>query len=189
MPNLPPRLPMKRAAFALALWLVLAAPSLVPAEDGVIDLAALPNYAKQAVPSYILADNTGLWENPITNTGATLGRLLFYDKRLSRNNTVSCSSCHQQDHAFGNPAVAGTGVGGTTARHPMRLVNARFARPEFLADRRAPTLESAVTRPLHSAIEMGFSGTNGDPDFQNSSRKSPHCPNTSSSSVPRSARP
>jgi cytochrome c peroxidase len=155
---------MKPVAFALAVWLVLGGSSLLYAEDGVIDLAALPNYAKQPKPSYIFWNNTTT-ANPTTNTGATLGRLLFYDKRLSRNNTVSCSSCHQQEHAFGNPAIAGTGVGGTTTRHPMRLVNARFARPEFLADRRAPTLETAVTRPIHSVIEMGFSGTNGDPDF------------------------
>src|SRR2546423_4419086 len=145
---------MKRVAFALAVWLVLAGPSLLRAEEGVIDLGALPNYAKQVKPTYIFGDNTPVAPGPspvansITNTGATLGRLLFYDKRLSRNNTVSCSSCHQQDHAFGNPAVAGTGVNGTTSRHPMRLVNARFAQPEFLSDRRAPTLESAVSRPL-----------------------------------------
>lgn len=164
MPNLPPRFSLKRVAFAFAVWLVLAGPSLLQAEEGVIDLAALPNYAKQPKPSYIFWNNTTT-ANPTTNTGATLGRLLFYDKRLSRNNTISCSSCHQQAHAFGNPDVAGTGVNGTTARHPMRLVNARFAPSEFLSDRGAQTLESAVTRPIRSAIEMGFSGTNGDPDF------------------------
>jgi cytochrome c peroxidase len=155
---------MKRVAVALAVWLALAGPLQLQAEEGVIDLAALPNYAKQVKPSYIFWNNTR-WDNPTTNTGATLGRLLFYDKRLSRNNTVSCSSCHLQAFAFGNPAVAGTGVNGMTDRHPMRLVNARFALPQFFSDRRAETLESAVTRPLHSAIEMGFSGTNGDPDF------------------------
>src|ERR1700719_269390 len=112
---------MKRVAFALAAWLVLAGALPLHAEDAVIDLAALPNYAKQPKPSYIFWNNEKS-DNPTTNTGATLGRLLFYDKRLSRNNTVSCSSCHQQDHAFGNPAVAGTGVNGTTSRHPMRLV-------------------------------------------------------------------
>lgn len=137
---------------------------MLRAEDGVIDLAALPNYVKQVKPSYIFWNNTP-GDNQTTNTGATLGRLLFYDKRLSRNNTVSCSSCHQQSHAFGNPDVAGIGVNGTTARHPMRLVNARFALPEFFSDRRAPTLESAVTQPIHAQIELGFSGTNGDPDF------------------------
>ncbi|MEY2518864.1 MAG: cytochrome c peroxidase [Verrucomicrobiota bacterium] len=148
---------MKRVAFALAVWLVLAGPSLLHAEDGVIDLAALPDFSKQSVE--------------ITNTGATLGRLLFYDKRLSRNNTVSCNSCHQQAYAFGNPAVAGSGVSGITGRHPMRLANAGFAQAPvagsgaFFWDRRAPSLESAVTQPIRNAIEMGFSGTNGDPDF------------------------
>ena len=164
MPGLPPRLLRKRVAVALVAFLAVAGPSRLQAEEGVIDLAALPNYAKQPKPGYIFWNNTP-GDNPTTNTGATLGRLLFYDKRLSRNNTVSCSSCHQQSHAFGNPAVAGTGINGMTERHPMRLVNARFALPQFFSDRRAQTLESAVTRPFHSAIEMGFSGTNGDPDF------------------------
>jgi cytochrome c peroxidase len=148
---------MRRAAFALAFWLVLAGPLRLHAEDGVIDLAALPDFSKQSVQ--------------ITNTGATLGRLLFYDKRLSRNDTVSCSSCHLQAYAFGNPAVAGTGVGGMTSRHPMRLANAGSSQALFPGsgiffwDRRALSLESAVTQPIRNAIEMGFSGTNGDPDF------------------------
>jgi cytochrome c peroxidase len=171
MPKLPLRLSIKRVAFALALWLVLAGPSLLHAEEGVVDLGALPNYAKQVKPSYISGDNTPVAPgaspvaNPITNTGATLGRLLFYDKRLSRNNTVSCSSCHQQDHAFGDPALASTGVSGMTPRHAMRLVNARFAEPRFFWDDRAPTLENQASQPFRNAIEMGFSGTNGDPNF------------------------
>src|SRR2546423_5171739 len=154
MPNLPLRQSMKRVAFALAVWLVLAGPSLLRAEDGVIDLGALPNFAKQVKPTYIFGDNTPVAPgsspvaNPITNTGATLGRLLFYDKRLSRNNTVSCSSCHQQAHAFSTPDLVGTGVAGTTNRHPMRLINARFRpQPGFFWDRRAPSLESLVTQP------------------------------------------
>lgn len=162
---------MKRVAFALAVWLVLAGSSLLHAEEDVIDLAALPNYARQIKPSYIFGDNTPVatgpnaFVNPITNTGATLGRLLFYDKRLSRNDTVSCSSCHHQDHAFGDPATTSMGVGGMTPRHAMRLVNARFAEPHFFWDNRAPTLENQTTQPFKNAIEMGFSGTNGDPSF------------------------
>jgi cytochrome c peroxidase len=164
---------MRRVALALAIWLTFSAgPSLLRAEDGVIDLAALPNYTKQVIPSYIFGDNTPLGPepyavfNPMTNTGATLGRLLFYDKRLSRNNTVSCSSCHQQAHAFTTPDVVGSGVAGTTSRHPMRLINLRFrTEPAFFFDSRARTLESVVTQPIRSAIEFGFSGTNGDPDF------------------------
>ena len=162
---------MKRRALAFAASLALAAPSLLQAEESVIDLAALPNYARQTKPSYIFGDNTPAatgpnpQPNPITNTGATLGRLLFYDKRLSRNDTVSCSSCHQQDHAFGDPAMASTGVAGMTPRHAMRLVNDRFAEPRFFWDNRAPTLENLASQPLRSALEMGFSGTNGDPNF------------------------
>ena len=163
--------PMKRAALAFAVLLALPGRSLLHAQDGTVDLAALPNYARQPKPDYILLDNTPLGPepsvmlNPITNTGATLGRLLFYDKRLSRNNTVSCSACHQQSHAFSNPAIANVGVAGKTERHSMRLVNARFSEPFFFWDNRAPTLESQTTQPIRSAIEMGFSGSNGDPDF------------------------
>lgn len=172
MPGLPLRHSIKHGVFAFAAALVLAAPSLLHAEDGVIDLAALPNYAKQPKPSYIFGDNTPMgpepfaFFNPMTNTGATLGRLLFYDKRLSRSNTVSCSSCHQQAHAFSTPDVVGTGVAGTTNRHPMRLINLRFRNePTFFWDSRVRTLESLVTQPIRNSVEMGFSGTNGDPDF------------------------
>src|SRR5262245_34921294 len=39
-------------------------------------------------------------DNPVTDPGATLGRVIFYDTRLSANNTVSCGSCHVQSRAF-----------------------------------------------------------------------------------------
>jgi cytochrome c peroxidase len=92
--------------------------------------------------------------------------VLFYDKRLSRNDTVSCSSCHQQSKAFGDTATASTGVNGTTGRHSMRLINARFAtESRFFWDERADTLEAQTTRPIQDHVEMGFSATNGDPAF------------------------
>src|SRR5947209_9180300 len=155
---------MKRLGLALAVLLALSGESLLQAQDGVIDLAALPNYSKQAKPPYILPDNMPA-DNRITDTGATLGRLLFYDKRLSRNNTVSCASCHQQAHAFSNVSITNIGVAGKTDRHSMRLIDARFGEPAFFWDDRAPTLESQTTQPIRSTIEMGFSGGNGDPDF------------------------
>ncbi|MFG5702084.1 hypothetical protein ACFJXW_13160, partial [Enterococcus faecalis] len=52
-----------------------------------IDLDNLANYANQTIPAYITKDNTA--GNSITNKGATLGRILFYDKKLSSNNTIS----------------------------------------------------------------------------------------------------
>lgn len=135
------------------------------AGDGVLDLTSLANYANQPRPAYITKDNTTAG-NPITDAGATLGRVLFHDKRLSRNDTVSCSSCHVQSHAFADSAVASTGVSGTTGRHSMRLINSRFANePHFFWDERAATLEAQTTQPIRDHAEMGFSGASGDPAF------------------------
>jgi len=134
-------------------------------EGGTLDLTNPPNYANQPVPPYVNRDNTPDG-NEITDQGAMLGRVLFYDKRLSRNNTVSCASCHQQEHAFGDPALASQGVAGPTGRHSMRLINARFSNERrFFWDERAASLEDQTTQPIHDPVEMGFSGLNGDPAF------------------------
>ena len=129
-----------------------------------IDLENLSNYANQTIPSYITKDNTN--GNPINDKVATLGRVLFYDKNLSANNTISCASCHQQANAFSDGNIASTGVNGTTTRHAMRLINSRFANEtKFFWDERATSLEVQTTQPIENHIEMGFSGTNGDENF------------------------
>ncbi len=126
-----------------------------------INLNNLENYANQTIPRYITKDNT--LSNPITNKGATLGRVLFYDKNLSKNNTISCSSCHKQELAFGDNAIASTGVNGTTGRHAMRLVNSRFSlEKKFFWDERASSLEVQTSMPIQDHKEMGFSGADGD---------------------------
>lgn len=126
-----------------------------------IDFANPLNYANQSKPGYITLDNTG--NNPITNTKATLGRILFYDKSLSVNNTISCASCHKQNFAFSDTAVLSTGVfGGITDRHSMRLINARFANEsKFFWNERAASLEIQTTMPIQDHAEMGFSGLSG----------------------------
>lgn len=128
-----------------------------------IDLANLANYANQSKPAYITKDNSA--GNSINNAKATLGRVLFYDKQLSINNTVSCGSCHIQKFAFGDTALASLGVdNGRTGRHSMRLINARFSNEEkFFWDERAATLEQQTTKPIQDHAEMGFSGQNGRP--------------------------
>jgi len=129
-----------------------------------IDLQNLPNYENQDIPNYIDEDNTR--GNNISNEGAMLGRILFYDKQLSSNNEVSCASCHKQSLAFGDDAALSQGVNGNTGRHSMRLVNPRFsAERRFFWDERADDLEEQTTMPIQDHIEMGFSGTNGDDDF------------------------
>ncbi len=128
-----------------------------------LNLNSLENYSTQEIPSYITRDNTA--GNIITNHKATLGRVLFYDKKLSIDNTVSCASCHQQKFAFSDTALASHGVsGGLTGRHSMRLVNARFStEAKFFWDERAATLEAQTTRPIQDHAEMGYSGLSGRP--------------------------
>lgn len=138
---------------------------------GMIDLGALENYSTLPKPAYIVKDNTGA--NSITDIGATLGRVLFYDRNLSLNKTVSCASCHKQAFAFGDTAQQSKGLnGGLTGRHSMRLVNARFAaETRFFWDERATSLEDQTTRPIQDHIEMGFSGANGDPGLDSLIRR------------------
>lgn len=139
-------------------------PNVIATFGSNIDLGNLANYANQAIPAYITKDNSD--GNSIDNKGATLGRVLFYDKNLSATNTVSCASCHIQADAFGHAAISSTGANGTTGRHSMRLINTRFANErKFFWDERALTLEIQTIIPVKDHAEMGFSGTNGDLNF------------------------
>jgi cytochrome c peroxidase len=96
--------------------------------------------------------------NPITPWGATLGRVLFYDKNLSKNNTISCGSCHVQANGFSDTEVLSKGFeGGLTDRHSMALVNARYYFPgSFFWDTRARSLEDQVLMPIQDPVEMGL---------------------------------
>ena len=93
----------------------------------------------------------------MTDAGGTLGRVLFYDTRLSANNTVACASCHHQKNAFAGPERFHKGFEGKPVdRHAMGLSNIRFyPRGRFFWDERAPTLEAQVLMPIQSKVEMG----------------------------------
>ena len=127
----------------------------------------LPNYAAPALPAHyvgLIGSNTDNGRNaPITDAGATLGRVLFYDRQLSLNNTKSCASCHAQASGFSDEAQLSVGFeGGLTGAHSMRLANARFYGPgNFFWDRRAATLEAQAIEPIQNAVEMGFDATHG----------------------------
>lgn len=129
-----------------------------------LNLPATPyNYAMPALPAFyslpptVGADNTPA-ANQVTNAGATLGRVLFYDKNLSKNRTVACASCHQAAHGFSDPQMLSDGFeGGKTGRHSMALANARFYNNgRFFWDERANTLEDQVLRPIQDEVEMGL---------------------------------
>jgi cytochrome c peroxidase len=142
------------------------APPKVPpaAKSRTLRLPEQPyKYADVELPPHFRArtvrdlDNTPR-DNPITDAGAALGRVLFYDVRLSANGTVACASCHQQKHAFsdsGNRFSKGH-EGKQTDRNAMPLVEARFySRGRFFWDERARTLEEQVLLPIQSKVEMG----------------------------------
>jgi len=112
----------------------------------------------QALPTSVNdIDNTPI-NNPVTDDGATLGRVLFYDKKLSANQTVACASCHIQALGFSDDARFSLGFeGGRTDRHSMTLINARFyQRGRFFWDERATTLEEQVLMPFQDPVEMGM---------------------------------
>lgn len=144
--------------------------SLVQVFGQNIDLTNIENYDDQDLPNYINDDNTN--GNPVSNLGATLGRVLFYDKNLSVDRNIACASCHLQEFAFGDTALASIGVDGTTGRHSMRLINSGFATEvRFFWDERAATLEEQSTQPIQDHIEMGFSGSDNDPDMDSLIRR------------------
>jgi cytochrome c peroxidase len=95
--------------------------------------------------------------NPLTDDGATLGRVLFYDTRLSANGTVSCGSCHVQANAFADPNRFSRGFAGKlTDRHAMTIVDLRYYQAgRFFWDERAGNLEEMVLLPIENRIEMG----------------------------------
>lgn len=134
-----------------------------------IDPALPPNYAAQALPAHyappvLTREDRTPANNPTTDRGALLGRVLFYDVNLSRTRNVSCASCHKQSLAFGDTARFSLGIDGVsrTGAHSMRLGNARFNESGlYFWDRRAASLEAQTTQPIQDPVEMGFDATHG----------------------------
>jgi cytochrome c peroxidase len=132
-----------------------------------ISLEAIPNYANPVLPAHygpnVLNTDNSSTLNPLTDNGALLGRVLFYDKQLSLNQTVSCASCHLQSNGFTDARVLSPGfAGGLTGKHSMRLANARFyAGRSMFWDKRARDLEDQVIQPIKDHVEMGFDAAGG----------------------------
>ena len=172
-------IPTRHCAVPLATLLLLLGPGCSGTEpepaSGVeealtIDLSQVPSY-EPTWPAHYDAPVRGQTNsppaNPVTDRGATLGRVLFYDTQLSINNTVSCATCHQQAIGFTDPARFSAGFNGTdrTDAHSMRLLNARFFGPgDAFWNRRAPTLEAQATEPIRNPTEMGFDAAHGGID-------------------------
>lgn len=131
-----------------------------------LDPASLPDYTT-VLPAHYAGtqeqDNTPPG-TATSNAVATLGRVMFHDRQLSRTGTVSCASCHNAGVDFADSSRFSTGfdgVGKTTA-HAMRLANVRFFKAgSMFWDKRAPSLESQALLPVQHPVEMGFDASNG----------------------------
>jgi cytochrome c peroxidase len=94
-------------------------------------------------------------DNPLTIEGVALGRQLFHEKLLSRDNTLSCASCHNETQAFSDsPHRFSKGVDGQEGtRNAMPLFNLAWKR-EFFWDGRASSLRQQVLMPIQDGKEM-----------------------------------
>ena len=92
--------------------------------------------------------------NPLTDEKIALGRQLFFDPRLSRDQSISCSSCHRPDRAFSDGRAVAVGVLGRAGRrNAPALVNRGYGRL-FFWDGRSSSLEEQVVKPISDPNEM-----------------------------------
>ena len=138
------------------------------AEATTIDFAKVATYAAPTLPAYFDRTVTALDHSPVANSRddrvATLGRVLFYDLRLSTNDRASCASCHRQALGFTDSMRFSNGISSaaTTDFHAMRLGNLRYWQPgSTFWDRRAASVEAQASQPFHSLVEMGWGGPAG----------------------------
>lgn len=109
---------------------------------------------------------------------ADLGRQLFFDKRLSRNGTVSCANCHDPDRAFTDGRNVSMGINGRKGtRNAPSLLNVAYQR-ELFWDGRAPDLETQARAPFLNPVEHGLASeqtllalVNGDQVYAHNFRR------------------
>lgn len=112
----------------------------------------LTPYAPE-IPSHFPAMNMPA-DNPMTVEGVELGRKLFYETKLSLDNSISCASCHSPQNAFSDSERFSIGVNGTSGRRQsMALVNLGWQN-FFFWDGRAKTLEEQILFPVPDPVEM-----------------------------------
>lgn len=125
---------------AAPLWLGLAAFIANAADPGKIPAGLTP----PSIPA----------DNPLTTEKIELGKQLYFDKRLSRDNTIACASCHDPNKGWSNGERFATGVRGQVGgRSAPTIINAAFAPLQFW-DGRAKQLEGQALGPIQNPIEM-----------------------------------
>jgi len=127
--------------------------------------APLDNNYNRKLPEYL--NVLGMMVAQADNQKAGLGRVLFYDKNLSKDRSVSCASCHKQSKAFSDDVAFSLGIEGKrTARNSLPLANvASFSAhysiidgkmPLLLWDERSPDVSSQSRQTFANPLEMGM---------------------------------
>lgn len=94
-------------------------------------------------------------DNQLTFETVKLGRMLFYEKALSGNNTLACAGCHRQDAAFSDTEQFSTGILGLKGkRQAMAIFNLAYHTNEFFWDGRAHLLRHQSLKPIQDTLEM-----------------------------------
>lgn len=93
-------------------------------------------------------------DNPLTVEGVSLGSELFFDRRLSVNNSQSCAACHHPRQGFAESRRFSRGINGAIGvRNAMPLENLAWKK-DFFWDGRAASLREQVLQPIQNPIEM-----------------------------------
>lgn len=133
------------------------------AENEKINNLSLPSFSQinSINPSFQSSEFFNGFGAPIktkvdNNDAATLGRVLFYDGQLSKNNATACASCHQQSKAFADGEDLSQGFGGKlTTRNSMSFANLA-TNNNFFWDSRQSSMRDLVGEPVINHIEMGM---------------------------------
>jgi len=102
----------------------------------------------------ILAAFTPSGDTPLTSED--LGRLLFEDKILSSDQSISCATCHIATFAFGDTSAVSLGVGGQKGTRNTPAITNMSSRASFFWDGRSPALENQVLQPIENPTEMNL---------------------------------
>jgi cytochrome c peroxidase len=148
-----PRRHGRRAATtttARALRSLLGCAFLVTLVVPAAKLSAAPRTLPLGLDAYMPVPES----NPLTKEKIALGRKLFFDRILSRDRSISCSTCHDPQLAFTDNKPVAEGIGGQKGtRRTARLINRGYGRT-FFWDGRAASIEEQVIQPIQNPIEM-----------------------------------
>jgi len=96
-------------------------------------------------------------DNPMTREKVELGKMLYFDKRVSKDGTISCATCHDPKQGWAEHEPTSTGIHGQKGgRNSPTVINSAYATSQFW-DGRAASLEEQAVGPVANSIEMGSS--------------------------------